>query len=134
MSGAIKSLAELLHTQLEPVVPGAQQSLRALSSFYQRHRFVVSAAYDTPWMKNQEGILERFVGGWTMSGVMTFAFLSGDAYIPLLLQTWRGTPATLTGIVFTATTLSWTASSWLPARSNVWLISWRQPLRRTATP
>ena len=28
---------------------------------------------------------------------MTFAFFSGDAYIPLLLQTWRGTPATLTG-------------------------------------
>ena len=36
-----------------------------------------------------------------LRGVMTFAFFSGDAYIPLLLQTWRGTPATLTGIVFT---------------------------------
>jgi MFS family permease len=47
---------------------------------------------------------------------MTFAFFSGDAYIPLLLQTWRGTPATLTGIVFTVTTLSWTAASWLQAR------------------
>ena len=41
-----------------------------------------------------------------LRGVMTFAFFSGDAYIPLLLQTWRGTPATLTGIVFTVTTLS----------------------------
>ena len=51
-----------------------------------------------------------------LRGVMTFAFFSGDAYIPLLLQTWRGTPATLTGIVFTATTLSWTAGSWLQAR------------------
>jgi MFS family permease len=51
-----------------------------------------------------------------LRGVMTFAFFSGDAYIPLLLQTWRGTPATLTGIVFTATTLSWTAASWLQAR------------------
>ncbi len=30
MSDAIKSLETLLHTQLEPVVPGAQQSLRAL--------------------------------------------------------------------------------------------------------
>ena len=36
-----------------------------------------------------------------LRGVMTFAFFSGDAYIPLLLQTWRGTPATLTGLVFT---------------------------------
>jgi MFS family permease len=51
-----------------------------------------------------------------LRGVMTFAFFSGDAYIPLLLQTWRGTPATLTGIVFTVTTLSWTAGSWLQAR------------------
>ena len=51
-----------------------------------------------------------------LRGVMTFAFFSGDAYIPLLLQTWRGTPATLTGIVFTVTTLSWTAASWLQAR------------------
>jgi hypothetical protein len=47
---------------------------------------------------------------------MTFAFFSGDAYIPLLLQTWRGTPATLTGIVFTVTTRRWTAGSWLQAR------------------
>jgi len=51
-----------------------------------------------------------------LRGVMTFAFFAGDAYIPLLLQTWRGTPATLTGIVFTVTTLSWTAASWLQAR------------------
>jgi MFS family permease len=51
-----------------------------------------------------------------LRGFMTFAFFSGDAYIPLLLQTWRGTPATLTGIVFTVTTLSWTAGSWLQAR------------------
>jgi MFS family permease len=47
---------------------------------------------------------------------MTFAFFSGDAYIPLLLQTWRGTPATLTGIVFTATTIAWTAGTWIQAR------------------
>jgi len=51
-----------------------------------------------------------------LRGVMTFAFFSGDAYLPLLLQTWRGTPATLTGIVFTATTVSWTAGTWFQAR------------------
>lgn len=51
-----------------------------------------------------------------LRAVMTFAFFSGDAYIPLLLQTWRGTPATLTGIVFTATTVAWTAGTWIQAR------------------
>jgi MFS family permease len=51
-----------------------------------------------------------------LRAMMTFSFFSADAYIPLLLQTWRGTPATLTGIVFTATTLSWTAGSWVQAR------------------
>jgi MFS family permease len=51
-----------------------------------------------------------------LRGVMTFAFFSGDAYIPLLLQTWRGTPATLTGVVFTATTIAWTAGTWIQAR------------------
>ena len=52
---------------------------------------------------------------------MTFAFFSGDAYIPLLLQTWRGTPATLTGLVFTGTTIAWTVATWLQARRiDVW--------------
>jgi MFS family permease len=51
-----------------------------------------------------------------LRAVMTFAFFSGDAYIPLLLQTWRGTPATLTGIVFTATTVAWTLGTWIQAR------------------
>jgi MFS family permease len=51
-----------------------------------------------------------------LRGVMTFAFFTGDAYVPLLLQTWRGTSPTLTGVVFTATTLAWSAGSWLQAR------------------
>ncbi|HEY5437089.1 MAG TPA: MFS transporter [Candidatus Limnocylindrales bacterium] len=51
-----------------------------------------------------------------LRGVMTFAFFAGDAYIPLLLQTWRGTSPTLTGIVFTVTTLAWTVGSWVQAR------------------
>jgi MFS family permease len=56
-----------------------------------------------------------------LRGVMTFAFFSGDAYIPLLLQTWRHTPATLTGLVFTGTTIAWTVATWLQARRiDVW--------------
>lgn len=51
-----------------------------------------------------------------LRGVMTFAFFAGDAYIPLLLQTWRGTTPTLTGIVFTVTTLAWSVGTWLQAR------------------
>ena len=51
-----------------------------------------------------------------LRGVMTFAFFSGDAYIPLLLQTWRGTTPMLTGIVFTVTTIAWTVGTWLQAR------------------
>ena len=51
-----------------------------------------------------------------LRGVLTFAFFAGDAYIPLLLQTWRGTPAVLTGIVFTTTTLAWSAGTWVQAR------------------
>jgi MFS family permease len=51
-----------------------------------------------------------------LRGLMTFSFFIADAYIPLLLQGWRGTPATLTGIVFTATTLAWTLTTWVQAR------------------
>ncbi len=51
-----------------------------------------------------------------LRGVMTFSFFAGDAYIPLLLQTWRATPATLTGIVFTVTTVAWSTGTWLQAR------------------
>ncbi len=51
-----------------------------------------------------------------LRGVMTFSFFSADAFLPLLLQTWRGTPATLTGIVFTATTIAWTVGTWYQAR------------------
>jgi len=51
-----------------------------------------------------------------LRGLMTFSFFSADAYIPLLLQTWLGTPATLTGIVFTVTTIAWTAGTWFQAR------------------
>jgi outer membrane receptor protein involved in Fe transport len=50
-----------------------QKSLRGLSSFDQTHRFVVSAAYETPWMKSQNNFIGEFVGGWMVSGVATFA-------------------------------------------------------------
>ncbi len=50
-----------------------QRSLRALSSFNQFHRVVLSYSYAFPWMKDQHGVLGRVIGGWTISGVTTFA-------------------------------------------------------------
>jgi MFS family permease len=52
---------------------------------------------------------------------MTFSFFAADAYVALLLQTWRGTSPVLTGIVFTATTIAWSAGSWWQAkRIDAW--------------
>lgn len=51
-----------------------------------------------------------------LRGLLTFAFFGPDAYLPLLLQDWRDTSAALTGLAYTAATLSWTAGSWLQAR------------------
>ncbi|MGH2512439.1 MAG: MFS transporter [Candidatus Limnocylindrales bacterium] len=51
-----------------------------------------------------------------MRGVLTFAFFSVDAYVPLLLIGWRGIDATQAGIVLTAATLTWTAGAWIQAR------------------
>ncbi len=51
-----------------------------------------------------------------LRGVLTFSFFIGDAYIALLLQTWRGQPIALTGVVFTVTTLAWSAGTWYQAR------------------
>ena len=50
-----------------------QASLRGLSSFDQAHRLVVSGVYELPWMKNQRGALGELAGGWSISGVATFA-------------------------------------------------------------
>jgi MFS family permease len=56
-----------------------------------------------------------------LRGVMTFSFFAADAYVALLLQTWRGTSPVLTGIVFTATTIAWSAGSWWQAkRIDAW--------------
>jgi MFS family permease len=51
-----------------------------------------------------------------LRGLMTFSFFAADAYIALMLQTWRGTPLALTGIVFTVTTIAWTLGTWMQAR------------------
>jgi len=51
-----------------------------------------------------------------LRGFLTFAFFCADAYVPLAIQEWRGAPAVVSGIVFTASTLSWTAGAWIQAQ------------------
>jgi MFS family permease len=50
-----------------------------------------------------------------LRGVLTFAFFTADVYVPLALQGWRGTSATVAGLALTAATLSWTAGAWTQA-------------------
>jgi MFS family permease len=49
----------------------------------------------------------------------TFAFFAVDAYISLALVAWRGTSPAEAGLALTAATVSWTAGSWIQARSVV---------------
>lgn len=50
-----------------------------------------------------------------LRGVLTFAFFCADAYVPLAIQEWRGYPAIVSGVAFTASTLAWTGGSWILA-------------------
>jgi len=50
-----------------------------------------------------------------LRGLQTFAFFCADAFVPLAIQQWRGAPAIVSGLVFTASTLAWTGGSWVQA-------------------
>jgi MFS family permease len=50
-------------------------------------------------------------------GLLTFAFFSVDAYVPLALIGWRGIDASAAGIALTVATLTWTAGAWIQART-----------------
>jgi MFS family permease len=51
-----------------------------------------------------------------LRGLLTFAFFCADAYVPLAIQDWRGAPAVVSGLVFTASTLTWTGGAWIQAQ------------------
>lgn len=51
-----------------------------------------------------------------LRGLLTFAFFCADAYVPLAIQEWRGQPAVVSGLVFTASTLTWTGGAWIQAQ------------------
>jgi MFS family permease len=51
-----------------------------------------------------------------LRGVLTFAFVAADAYVPYLLVEARGLEAWTGGLAYTAATLTWTSGSWIQAR------------------
>lgn len=51
-----------------------------------------------------------------LRGVLTFAFVAADAYVPYLLVEARGLEAWTGGLAYTAATLTWTGGSWIQAR------------------
>jgi MFS family permease len=49
-------------------------------------------------------------------GLLTCCFFAGDAYVPYAIVTVRHAPTTLAALALTASTLTWTAGSWIQAR------------------
>jgi MFS family permease len=50
-----------------------------------------------------------------LRGFLTFAFFCADAYVPLVIQGWRGESAWIAGLAYMAATLAWTGGSWVNA-------------------
>src|SRR5487761_401342 len=48
--------------------------------------------------------------------LLTCCFFAGDAYVPYAIVTVRHAPTTLAALALTASTLTWTAGSWVQAR------------------
>src|SRR6202044_1901130 len=48
--------------------------------------------------------------------LLTCCFFAGDAYVPYAIVTVRHAPTTLAALALTASTLMWTAGSWVQAR------------------
>jgi Carboxypeptidase regulatory-like domain/TonB dependent receptor-like, beta-barrel len=51
--------------------PNAVYLERGNSLFDIRHRLVVSAEWDVPWMKSQQGLVGHVVGGWSVNSVVS---------------------------------------------------------------
>jgi hypothetical protein len=79
-SKAIDNASEIFATTVAPLsslagipsVFGGQPLERGVSFFHREHRAVMSFVYDLPWMKAQQGLLGRAIGGWQLSGVYTY--------------------------------------------------------------
>jgi MFS family permease len=53
-----------------------------------------------------------------LRGLLTFMFFGFDVFVALVLVSWRGRSLTEAGIALTATTVLWTAGSWVQARNS----------------
>ncbi len=53
-----------------------------------------------------------------LRGLLTFMFFGVDVFVALVLVNWRGRSLTESGIALTATTVLWTAGSWVQARNT----------------
>jgi MFS family permease len=49
-------------------------------------------------------------------GLLTCCFFAGDAYVPYAITAVRHAPTALAALALTATTMTWTAGSWVQAR------------------
>jgi hypothetical protein len=54
---------------------------RGRSTYDRPHRFSVNGVFELPFMRQQEGILGRIIGGWQMNGFLTLQ--SGAPFSPL---------------------------------------------------
>jgi outer membrane receptor protein involved in Fe transport len=59
------------NTQL-PAMFGGLTADRAVSLFDRTHRAVLTYVYELPFMRQQQGVLGRVIGGWQLSGWTTF--------------------------------------------------------------
>jgi hypothetical protein len=84
---------------------------RGLSDFDRPHRFVVSWVYDLPFFAHSEGFVHRALGGWTLSGVVTY-----QSGLPFSVIDGAG------GTALGSTTAGQALASWAPVMnmSNVY--------------
>jgi len=53
---------------------------RALSQIDRRHAFSANFIWETPWYKEQKGVVGHLLGGWQLNGV--YVLVSGEPYTP----------------------------------------------------
>jgi hypothetical protein len=82
VSKTIDTGSEVTFTGVDTNAPtgknNAARSLRGLSSYDARHRFVLNYSWDLPVFRKQNGMAGRALGGWILSGITTFQ--SGTPY------------------------------------------------------
>ena len=83
LSKSIDTGSEATYTGVDVNAPsskkgGAAASLRGLSSYDARHRFVFSYSYLVPFFRSSNNWAKRLIGGWTLSG--TYQAQSGTPF------------------------------------------------------